>query len=104
MSNKIGSALKSGVALGLAVGVFALAVAPAQAGDGGAIAAGIIGGTALGVLAGAAVAGAAAPPPPPPPPPPYYEPAYAPRPHCWYEPQQVWNGYAYVVQRVRVCQ
>jgi hypothetical protein len=56
MSNKIGSALKSGVALGLAAGVFALAVAPAQAGDGGAIAAGIIGGTALGVLAGTALA------------------------------------------------
>jgi hypothetical protein len=60
-----------------------------------------LGGTALGFLAGTAVAA------PPPPPPPYYYPgAYAPPPpppHCWWQPQQVWNGYGYVVQRVRVC-
>jgi hypothetical protein len=86
--------------------------APAQAGDGGAIAAGIIGGTALGFLAGTA---AAAGPPPPPPPPGYYAPyapayapgpgPYGPGPRCWYEPEQVWDGYAnaYVVRRVRVC-
>jgi hypothetical protein len=23
---------------------------------------------------------------------------------CWFEPQQVWNGYGYFVQQVRVCQ
>lgn len=87
----------------------AAVVVPAQAGDGGAIAAGIIGGTALGLIAGSAAAAAAGPPPPPPPPP-YYAPAYAPGPgpygpgpHCWFEPQQVWNGYAYVVRQVRVC-
>jgi hypothetical protein len=102
MSNKTMTVLKSGVALSLAASLFAFAAAPAQAGDGGAIAAGIIGGTALGVIAGSALAR----PAPPPPPPPYYEPAYAPPPppRCWYEPQQVWDGYQYVVRRVRVCQ
>ena len=103
MSKKIGSALKSVVALGLAASVVTAVVLPAQAGDGGAIAAGIIGGTALGVLAGAAAAGAV--PPPPPPPPPYYNPAYAPGPgpRCWFERRQVWDGYEYVIQPVRIC-
>lgn len=76
---------------------------PAHAGDGGAIAAGILGGTALGFLAGTAAAS-----PPPPPPPVYYAPVYAAPPpppplHCWYEPQEVWTGYGYVIQQVRVC-
>jgi hypothetical protein len=110
--SKMLSAVKSGLALTLAGSVVIAVAAPAQAGDGGAIAAGILGGTALGFIAGSAAA-AAAPPPPPPPPPGYYAPAYAPGPgpyygpgpHCWYEPQQVWDGYAgaYVVRRVRVC-
>ncbi|HLH11067.1 MAG TPA: hypothetical protein VKV77_04195 [Methylovirgula sp.] len=100
-----GSAVKSGLALALAGSVVLAASAPAQAGDGGAIAAGILGGTALGFIAGSAAAAAA----PPPPPPGYYAPAYAPGPYygprCWYEPEQVWDGYAgaYVVRRVRVC-
>lgn len=77
----IGSTLKAGMALGLAASLMTAAV-PAQAGDGGAIAAGIIGGTALGVLAGAAIANSPPPPPPgyyyaPPPPPAYYDPAAA---------------------------
>lgn len=80
----IGSTLKSGMVLGLAATLVAAAV-PARAGDGGAIAAGIIGGTALGVIAGAAIAG---PPPPPPgyygPPPGYYEPPPLPSPY--YDP------------------
>ncbi len=104
---KLGSAVKSGLALALAGSVMMAVTAPAQAGNGGAIAAGILGGTALGFIAGSAAAAAAAPPPPPPP---YYAPAYAPGPYappprCWYEPQQVWDGYAgaYVVRRVRVC-
>jgi hypothetical protein len=104
MSNKIRSVLKSGLALTLAAGVLSSAMVPAQAGDGGAIAAGILGGTALGVIVGSSIA---RPAPPPPPPPGYYEPgAYAPPPppRCWYEPQQVWDGYQYVVRRVRVCQ
>ncbi len=86
MSKKIGSTLKSIMALGLAASVVTAVAMPAQAGDGGAIAAGIIGGTALGVLVGATAAGAAPPPPPPgyypppPPPPAYYDPAAAPGP------------------------
>jgi len=69
---------------------------PARAGDGGAVAAGILGGTALGFLAGTAIAH--------PPPPVYYAPAYAPPPpRCWWEPQEVWNGYAYIIQQVHVC-
>jgi hypothetical protein len=97
MSNKTSSVVKSVMAVGLVAGFMATADAPARAGDGGAIAAGILGGTALGVLAGTALAR----PAPPPPPPAYYD---GPPPRCWYEPQQVWDGYAYVVRRVRVCQ
>jgi hypothetical protein len=72
---------------------------PAHAWDGGAFVAGLIGGTAAGALAGAAIASA------PPPPPVYYAPAYVPPPppHCWWEPRQVWTGYAWVIQQVRVC-
>jgi hypothetical protein len=81
MSNFIGSTLKKVMALGLAAGVMTAATLPARAGDGGAIAAGIIGGTALGVLVGATVAHPPPPPPayypPPPPPPVYYDPASA---------------------------
>jgi hypothetical protein len=88
------------LALSLTAVTLMAASPPVHAGDGGAIAAGILGGTALGVLAGAAIAGAPSPPPPPV----YYAPVYAPPPpRCWFEPQQVWNGYAYVIQRVRVC-
>lgn len=108
---RIGSVVESGLALAVAGSLVFAATAPAQAGGAGAFVAGIIGGTALGFVAGSAAAAAAAPPPPPPPPG-YYAPAYAPGPgpygpppHCWYEPQQVWDGYAgaYVVRRVRVC-
>lgn len=100
MSKIIGSALKSAVALGIAASVMTAVIMPAQAGDGGAIAAGIIGGTALGIMAGAAAASAL-----PPPPPAYYGygPAYY-GPRCWHERRQVWNGYEYVVRLVRVCE
>lgn len=97
---------KSGLALCLAVGISVITSVPSKAGDGGAVAAGVVGGLALGALAGAAAAHAA--PPPPPPPYPYYAPAYAPPPppRCWFEPRQVWDpyAYAYVVRRVRVCE
>ncbi len=109
MSMKIGSVAKSGLALALAASVVVAVAAPAQAGGGGAFVAGIIGGTALGFIAGSAIAAA----PPPPPPQGYYAPyapayapgpgPYGPGPRCWYEPQQAWDGYAYVVRRVRVC-
>jgi len=106
MSFKNRWAFKSVIAIGLAGGLMTAAALPAQAGDGGAIAAGIIGGTALGVLAGAAIANS---PPPPPPPPYYYRPGpayYAPPPHCWYERHRVWDeDYdGYVVRPVRVCE
>ncbi len=94
--------IKNFLALGVAAATLTAASLPAQAGDGGAIAAGILGGTALGFIAGTAIAS-----PPPPPPPVYYAPVYAapppPPPRCWFEPQEVWTGYAYVIQRVRVC-
>ena len=91
---------RTGMALGLATGIAVAATAPSYAGDGGAIAAGVIGGMALGALAGSAAAGAYAPPPPPPAA--YYPP---PPPRCWFEPREVWDpyAYAYVVHRVRVC-
>jgi hypothetical protein len=79
--------------------------APASAGDGGAVAAGVIGGLALGALAGSAAAGAYGPPPGyyPAPAPVYYPPP-PPPPQCWWEPREVWNGWAFVVRRVRVCE
>ncbi|WP_051335675.1 hypothetical protein [Methylocapsa acidiphila] len=100
MSTIIGNALRAGMALGLSIALMGAVSAPARAQDGGAVAAGIIGGMALGAIAGSAIASA----PPPPPPPYYYEPVYAPPPpRCWLQPQQVWNGYAYVWTRVQVC-
>jgi hypothetical protein len=98
MSGRIGQLVKVGLGLGLAGSILAAAAMPAQAGDGGAIAAGILGGTALGVLAGATLAN----PPPPPPPPYYYGPAAG---RCWYEHRRVWDGYdgVWVVRPIRVC-
>jgi hypothetical protein len=100
--------------IGLVAGLTAVTLwsvpAPATAGDGGAVAAAAIGGLALGALAGSAAAGAYGPPPGyyPPPAPAYYPaaPAYypPPPPRCWWEPQEVWNGWAFVVRRVRVCE
>lgn len=104
MPMNLGRTIRIGMALSLAAASFAVVCVPAQAGDGGAVAAGLLGGLAVGAIAGSAIAGAAAPPPPgygyg------YYAPVYAPPPpRCWFEPQQVWNGYAYVIQRVRVCE
>jgi hypothetical protein len=92
MSNMIKTAAKAGMALALTAGLLTAVAMPAQAGDGGAIAAGIIGGTALGVMVGAAAANSAPPPPPPgyypppPPPPAYYDPAAAPGPGPYAEP------------------
>lgn len=100
MSEKIRQFLKAGLGLGLAAGVLTAAVLPAQAGDGGAIAAGILGGTALGVIAGSTLAH-----PAPPPPDYYYGPAAAPGPRCWYERHRVWDDYdgVWVMRPVRVC-
>ena len=109
--------LRCGVAVAGLAGVL-LALAPTDAsaqyrrrGPGaGAVAAGVVGGLALGALA----AGAARPyyygpspyyyGPGPAyvfedelPPPPRY------RPRCWFEREDVWDGYGYVPRRVRVC-
>jgi hypothetical protein len=92
MLDKVRSTAKLGLALTLAGSLLTAVAMPAQAGDGGAIAAGIIGGTALGVMVGAAAANAAPPPPPPgyypppPPPPAYYDPAAVPGPGPYADP------------------
>ena len=102
--------LKTGLAAGLIAVTLSGAVTPTYAGDGGAIAAGVLGGAALGALAGSAAAGAYAPPPPPPgyyPPPPvrYVEPVDAPPPRCHREFVRTWDPYAgvYVDRPRRVC-
>lgn len=74
---------------------------PAQARHGN-VAAGIIGGLAVGALLGAAAANG-----------PYYyghRYYYAPRrryyyrPHCWWSHERYWNGYRWHWHRVRVCE
>ncbi len=88
----------------LAVSLAALTVVtglnttPATAG-GGDVAAGVLGGLAVGALVGSAVAQPRYYAP-------YYAPApvYVPAPRCWLERERVWDGYGYVIQRVRVCE
>jgi hypothetical protein len=64
LSPFLGRPIRNFLALSVTVVTLTAVSFPARAGDGGAVAAGILGGTALGVLAGAAIA--TAPPPPPP--------------------------------------
>ena len=71
---------------------------PAEA-RGGALAAGIIGGLAVGAIVGSAAANG-----------PYYGPGYyygpGPvyyRPHCFWTRQRVWDGWGWYSRRVRVC-
>jgi len=78
----------------------AIVPAPAQAGNGGAVAAGLIGGLAAGAIIGSAAASA----------PRYYEPApvYAappPGPCYWTRGAPVWDAYRgmWVRPRVQVC-
>jgi hypothetical protein len=88
----------------LAVSLAALTVfsglitTPAMAG-GGDVAAGVLGGLAVGALVGSAAAQPRYYAP-------YYAPApvYVPAPRCWLEHERVWDGYGYVIQRVRVCE
>jgi hypothetical protein len=79
-----------------------------QAGEGGAVAAGLLGGLAAGAIIGSATA----PRPyyygPPPayyaPPPAYVAPAPAYTPECyWTRGEPMWNGVAWVRPRVQVC-
>ncbi len=88
----------------LAIGLAALTVfsglvtTPATAG-GGDVAAGLLGGLAVGAILGSAAAQPRYYAP-------YYAPApvYVPAPRCWLERERVWDGYGYVIQRVRICE
>jgi hypothetical protein len=75
-----------------------LSITPATAG-GGDVAAGLLGGLAVGTIVGSAVAQPRYYAP-------YYAPApvYVPAPRCWLERERVWDGYGFVIQRVRVCE
>ena len=82
-----------------AIAAFALAPAPASARDGGAIAAGVIGGLAAGaIIAGAANGGYYGPGPAG-----YYGAYGGPAPGCFIRRERVWDGYGWRMQRVRVC-
>ena len=98
------------IALAAAVTLAAALPSSAQANcNGCGVAAGVVGGLAAGAIIGSAIANSgpryvepapvyAAPPPA------YAEPpAYADGPVCHTERQQVWDGYAYRVRRVQVC-
>jgi hypothetical protein len=74
-----------------------IAVAPsAHAGEGGAVAAGLLGGLAAGTMIGIAASN-----PYPPPPPPVY---VAPEPVACYWMRGYWDGWGWVYPRVRVCE
>ena len=103
MTTVFTKSLASGIA-GLAV-LSVIAATPAQAHDGGAVAAGVVGGLALGAIAGSAAANAGGYNNG------YYAPAYAaPRPYygggCYLQRQPVYDEDGYVVghRRVRVCE
>lgn len=82
----------------LALGALAVPTS-AEARGGGALAAGIIGGLAVGAIVGSAAAN------------PYYAPGpayYGPAPAyygpaCYWTHQRFWDGYGWRMQRVRVC-
>lgn len=100
-----GRLLKIGLVAALGCATAAGTVTPTYAGDrGGAIAAGVIGGAALGALAAGAANGGYgygyAPPPPR-----YVEPAYVPPPRCHREFVRYWDEYegVYVERPRRVC-
>jgi len=92
MKNVIALAAATGIAVALA------ASTPAEARHrGGAVAAGIVGGLAIGALIGAAASQPAygyAPGPV------YY---YEPYPRCYWQRELVWDGFAWRRTRVRVC-
>ena len=101
-----GRLLKTGLAVALGCATLAGSMTPTYAGDrGGAIAAGVIGGAALGALAAGAINNGYGYPPPPPPPR-YVEPAYAPPPpRCHRELVRFWDEDegVYVERPRRVC-
>jgi hypothetical protein len=76
--------------------------------NGCGVAAGVVGGLAAGAIVGSAIANSRpvyVEPAPvyAPPPPAYAEPPYIDGPVCHTERQQVWDGYAYRMRRVQVC-
>ncbi len=86
------------VATAATLGITAFAApAPAEARDGGAVAAGVLGGLAAGAIIGGAAASA--------PPPAYYAPgpAYVAGPPCYWHRERFWDGYGWRIRRVRVC-
>jgi len=96
----------------LAAAVTMAAALPSSASancNGCGVAAGVVGGLAAGAIIGSAIANSgpvyAAPAPVYAPPPPVYvePPAYVDGPVCHTERQQVWDGYAYRMRRVQVC-
>jgi hypothetical protein len=84
------------VAATLAVAAFA-APQPAEAHDGGAVAAGVIGGLAVGAIIGSAANSHYYGPGP------YYGRAYYGGPGCYWHRERVWDGYGWRIHRVRVC-
>ena len=92
----LGRPIKTLLTLSVTVVSLTAVSLPAHAGDGGAIAAGILGGTALGFLAGTAAAS-----PPPPPPPGYYAPGYYGMRHR--PPAALLVPAARGVERLRLC-
>lgn len=95
-TSKTLTALAAAATIGLAA---VAAPQPAEARNGGAIAAGVIGGLAVGALIGAAANG------------PYYGPGpgyYAAGPAygyggCYWTRQRVWDGWGWRARPVRVC-
>jgi len=97
-TSKTLTALAAAATIGLAA---VAAPQPAEARNGGAIAAGIIGGLAVGALVGAAAANS-----------PYYGygpgyyaagPAYYGYGGCYWTRQRVWDGWGWRARPVRVC-
>jgi len=98
------------IALAAAVTLAAALPFPAQANcNGCGVAAGVVGGLAAGAIIGSAIANSGPryvePAPVYAAPPPAYAapPAYGDGPVCHTERQQVWDGYAYRMRRVEVC-
>ena len=98
------------IALAAAVTLAAALPSSAQAYcNGCGVAAGVVGGLAAGAIVGSAIANSrpvyVEPAPVYAPPPPAYAepPAYVDGPVCHTERQQVWDGYAYRMRRVQVC-
>jgi hypothetical protein len=88
-----------GVSLAALIVCSGFVTTPATAG-GGDVAAGLLGGLAVGAVMGSAVAQPRYYAPY------YYAPApvYVPAPRCWFEHERLWDGYGYVIERIRVCE